>query len=80
MFEITRNHEDALEYFKSEQKAYPNGEYDFTFENRYLVYHCEERNEIVYIALDMSTGLSSEVTRGQERYQSDRDFLKLIPQ
>lgn len=79
MFEITRNHEDALEYFKSEQKAYPNGEYDFTFENRYLVYHCEERNEIVYIALDMSTGLSSEVTRGQERYQSDRDFLKLIP-
>lgn len=39
MFEITKNHQDAYEYCINERMAYPGGDYDFTFEDRFLIYH-----------------------------------------
>ena len=44
MFEITREHDDALDYYKNERIAYPNAEYDFTFEGRFLIYHTVRGN------------------------------------
>lgn len=66
MFEITRNHQDAFEYYLNERKAYPGGDYDFTFEDRFLIYHAPLRHQTVYFAIDMKTGLSSEVLRKQK--------------
>lgn len=39
MFEINFNGQEILDYYKNERKAYKDGEYDFTFENRFLIYH-----------------------------------------
>ncbi len=61
MFEITYHHKDEFQSFKDCNKAYLNGEYDFTFENRYIIYHAQHTNCLHYIALDMKTGLSSEI-------------------
>ena len=38
-------------------------EYDFTFEERYLIYHCNLCNELVYLAIDIETGRGVEVQR-----------------
>ena len=63
MFEINFNGQEILDYYKNERKAYKDGEYDFTFENRFLIYHSVLCHELHYLALDTTTGLSSEVTR-----------------
>lgn len=79
MYEITRNHEEALNYYMSERMAYPDAVYDFTLENRYLIYHAPMRNELAYIALDMETGLSSEIcftTRGEIPFY---EYENMIP-
>ena len=79
MFEITRENEDAFAFYKNERKAYPNGEYDCTFEGRFLIYHCKQRNEIAYIAIDMQTGQSSEVCHRKEEIPSEQGYESLIP-
>lgn len=53
MFEITYKDKERLNEYIENRKAYQNAVYDFTFENRFLVYHCEMTNELHYIALDM---------------------------
>ena len=63
MFEITYNDADALERYEEEKRAYPGAKYDFTFEKRFLVYHADMLHQIIYYAIDMKTGLSSEVMR-----------------
>ena len=63
MFEITYNDADALEHYEEEKRAYPGAKYDFTFEKRFLVYHADMLHQIIYYAIDMKTGLSSEVMR-----------------
>lgn len=80
MYEITRNHEDTLDYYMSERMAYPNAVYDFTFENRYLIYHAPMRNELAYIALDMKTGLSSEICSTQHGEIPPYEYEEMIPQ
>ena len=79
MFEITRENEDAFAFYKNERIAYPNGEYDCTFEGRFLIYHCQQRNEIAYIAIDMQTGQSSEVCHRKEEIPSEQGYESLIP-
>ncbi len=79
MFEITRNHQDAFEYYLNERKAYPGGVYDFTFEDRFLIYHAPLRNQIVYFAIDMKTGLSSEVISRKNGFYMEHEFKELIP-
>lgn len=80
MFEITRNHEPLLEQYIYDRKAYKKGIYDFTFENRFLIYHTPSPPEYVYYALDMKTGLSSEVCRKQENLYSEENYENMIPQ
>ena len=77
MFEITYNDYDALDYYVNERMAYENAEYDFTFENRYLVYHAPLLGYCIYFVLDMKTGLSSEALRVKKplKFLNHRDFL-----
>ncbi len=79
MFEITRNHQDAFEYYLNERKAYPGGDYDFTFEDRFLIYHAPLRHQTVYFAIDMKTGLSSEVCSRKNGVYMEHEFKELIP-
>ena len=79
MFEITYEHDDALDYFRNEQIAYPTAEYDFTFEGRYLIYHVTNSVETTYYAIDMKTNLTSEVChRKDEDYNRD-NYSSMIP-
>ncbi len=63
MFEITTVGKSEFFEFKELGKVYPNGVFDFTFENRYLIYHHRNQGMHEYIALDRITGLGSTVCR-----------------
>lgn len=80
MFEITYNDRDVLNRYIDEHKAYPEARYDFTFENRFLVYHCEITKELHYIVLDMETGYGSELCRRKKGCPiREESFKALIP-
>ena len=80
MFEFTYSDNDILENYQECGKAYKKGVYDFTFENRYLIYHAPLRNKIDYIAIDMKTGLSSAVvTKNPGELYTKQSYRKLIP-
>ena len=80
MFEIIYKDKESLNEYIENRKAYPNAVYDFTFENRFLVYHCEMTNELHYIALDMETGCGSEMCRRKKNSPiPPESFNSLIP-
>ena len=79
MFEITREHDDALDYYMNERIAYPNAEYDFTFEGRFLIYHTVQGNKATYYAIDMKTNLSSEVCHRTDGLYDREAFKEMIP-
>ncbi|MBO5015180.1 MAG: ATP-dependent DNA helicase [Bacteroidaceae bacterium] len=80
MFEFTYSDNDILESYKDCGKAYKKGVYDFTFENRYLIYHAPLRNKVDYIALDLKTGLASSViTKNPGDLYTKASYRKLIP-
>ena len=79
MYEITFKGEKLFEVYKDQRKIYPDGEYDFTFEHRFLIYHCHNQGDLVYIAFDTFTGLSSEVVRrNPTRTICKSDYYSLI--
>ena len=78
MFEITKNDNEALEYYINEGMAYENAEYDFTFEHRFIIYHAPLCNQVRYFALDRKTNLSSEVCRRPSGAFLDYEFKTLI--
>ena len=69
MFEITYNDRDKLNEYINSKKAEANAEYDFTFENRFIIYHIERLGTLTYIALDMTTGRGSEIARKSSSYK-----------
>lgn len=80
MFEITYSDSEIFENYQYAGKAHKGGTYDFTFENRYLIYHASLRREVHYIAIDMTTGLSSSViTKAPGNYYTKESYRKLIP-
>lgn len=80
MFEINYKDKERLNEYIENRKAYQNAVYDFTFENRFLVYHCEMTNELHYIALDMETGCGSEMCRRKKNSPIPAEsFNSLIP-
>ena len=82
MYEITFSHITLFNEFKKKRRIYSDGMYDFTFEGRYLIYHCHNYGDLVYIAFDTYTGLSSEITRRNNSRllvsSEYPDFVKLI--
>ena len=79
MFEITRENEDALDYYMQERIAYPSAEYDFTFEHRFLIYHVCDIRETKYYAIDMKTNLTSEVCHRKTPEFCRDNYTEMIP-
>ena len=79
MFEITRENEDALDYYMQERIAYPCAEYDFTFEHRFLIYHVCDIRETKYYAIDMKTNLTSEVCHRKTPEFCRDNYTEMIP-
>lgn len=79
MFEITRNDYEALEYYMNEGMAYKKAVYDFTFENRFLIYHAPQSHQVRYFALDMQTKLTSEICRRKDGEYLEHEYKELIP-
>lgn len=78
---MTYTDAEVLEQYKDCEKAYDNGVYDFTFENRYIIYHANIRNRTEYLALDMKTGLASQVsTYGKTKQYTPCSYHRLIPE
>lgn len=80
MFEITYNDAKVFEKIRSMGKVPKDSAYDFTFENRFLVFHAPECNRIDYIAVDKKTGHGSLVISKQAgSLYTKASFRKLIP-
>lgn len=80
MFEIEIVHKDLFEDYLAKGIAYKNGIYDFTFENRYLIYHIERKTIVSYIAIDMTTDRSSRiVSKKHSEMYSNETYHTMIP-
>ena len=79
MFEITYSDNETFEAYQNAGKAHKGGTYDFTFENRYIIYHANLRHKVDYIAIDMSTGLGSFViTKNPGNLYTEASYKRLI--
>lgn len=80
MFEITYNGDTVFDTFKDCGKVYENGVYDFTFEERFIIYHVDFKTQVRYVALDIKTGLSSLVLNKKKgNYYNNASYVLLIP-
>lgn len=79
MYEISKSDNKLLEYYITNKNAYKGAVYDFTFENRYIIYHAPMRNEMVYIALDMQSSLSSEICTTRNYILTEAEYEQLLP-
>ena len=80
MFEITFNDADRMHAFQDCGKVYKDAEYDFTFEGRFIIYHCDLVGTLAYIALDMETGLGSVIVRRLPgKYVGKNEYRSLMP-
>jgi len=77
MYEITYNDKKELEIYIHEGKAYKGGIYDFTLENRFIIYHTTETRGTIYYALDKNTTLAVEVL--QTNYSRKINYRTLLP-
>ena len=80
MFEITYRNDDMLRDFVDAGKAYRGATYDFTFEDRFIIYHFFVKNTARYVALDSKTGYGSEITRrSKDRLFDRRSYRSMTP-
>lgn len=80
MYEIDRKDQVRFGRYQERRDIYENAVYDFTFENRFVIYHAPLRNQNVYIAYDKKSGKSSEVCSRKEGTFGEYDYRLLIPQ
>lgn len=80
MFEITNNHKEQFDMLSLFRIIDPNGVYDFTFENKYIVYHYEATHQLHYIALDIKTRYGSEILcRKLDNPVDPKEYRSMIP-
>ena len=80
MFEITYRDTEVFESYRDLERVPKNGVYDFTFENRFIIFHAPECNRVDYIAIDMTTMLGSLVISKQPgNLYTKGSYRKLIP-
>ena len=80
MFEITYSDKETFEAYQNAGKAHKGGTYDFTFENRFIIYHASLRRKVDYIAIDMTTGLAScVITKQPGNLYTKVSYRRLIP-
>lgn len=80
MYEITHDGNRKLQEYIAKDIACEDGEYDFTYEHRYLIYHAPLMREWYYFVLDMITDNSSVAYRGKKKLKltRERDFVPCI--
>ena len=78
MFEISTKPNEKFDFLKSRRKIYKEGIYDFTFEDRFIVYHAPFINTNVFYAVDIKTGCGSEVIRLNDKEVENLDYKDLL--
>ena len=71
MFEITYERSIDLGEAMNDLLSKEDALYDFTFENRYHIFHRPRREVFEYIALDQTTGLTSLVLEKKTPLDAD---------
>ena len=79
MFEITKENEELFDELKFAERIPPDAVYDFTFEDRFLVFHHVATHENHYIAYDTTTGKGSLICRKKTPYKNTQYGLLLKP-
>ena len=77
MLEFSKNDHEKFRSLIEKRRVYPGAVYDFTFENRFIIYHAPVLNTNIYYAVDTKTGYSSEVIRISDRKLSEVDYKDL---
>lgn len=80
MFEIIRGDQDAFDHYQYEKYIHPEAEYDFTFEDRWLIFHHVDRSKILYECLDMQTKKTKRISREPSVYLFEESREQLLAQ
>lgn len=78
MYEITYNDIEIFEIYQHNQKAHFDGFYDFTFEDRFIVYHRKRKNNVQYYVLDKETSLTSTISQENKKKIFMREEYELL--
>lgn len=78
MFDIRKTDDEMLEFYENERIAFPDAEYDYTFEKRYLVYHAPIKDKTVYMAVDMKTRISYGAGKLEKNGTYEEDGQQLL--
>ena len=70
---ITYEDNERFASYKEQGKVYPDGKYDFTFDDRFIVYHYSCGSELRYIAFDTNTFYGSEVSCVSQANKAGKD-------
>ena len=70
---ITYEDGEKFASIKEQGKAYPDGEYDFTFDDRFVIYHYACGSELRYVVLDTNTDYGSEVKCVSKENKAEKD-------
>ena len=59
-------------------KVYKGSVYDFTFDEKFYIYHYKTSDGYVYVAYDIDTSRGSYITTSKEEIRPTRDFIGKI--
>ncbi len=79
MYEIKYNDQDVFRNLIADQKIHRNGEYDFTYENRFILYHVRKCKKLHYIAFDLLTDREFSITTTDKNAYLENTYTRLIP-
>ncbi len=79
MYEIKYNDQDVFRDLIADQKIHRNGEYDFTYENRFILYHIRKYGKLHYVAFDLLTDREYSITTTKKDDYLQNTYTRLIP-
>lgn len=79
MYEINFLDSESFDCYKDNRKLYKDGIYDFTFEERFIIYHNKIKDLTYYYAFDKTTNRSSRVTSEKTHIYTKDDYKSMIP-
>ena len=79
MYEINFLDSESFDSYKDNRKLYKDGIYDFTFEERFIIYHNKIKDLTYYYAFDKTTNRSSRVTSEKTHIYTKDDYKSMIP-
>ena len=80
MLEIDCKDYEHFEWLKENKNDYEDGIYDFTFEDRFIIYHANYKKTIEYFAYDKKTGYTSTINNMMtNKIYTEDEFKDMIP-